>query len=253
MNLQEIIDQCRDQARDDGILDVDRLWPDADMVRYANRVYNKIARKTLCIADSTTPEVCVLALTPVDYTTYVAGTLDYIWANDTAHPLYQLDVNPYLAPLHDSILEIEEIKSLTQIRRITKGILSQWRQNLQWEGLVTQPTEYTNEIQSNMIAFNGRQETAETFQLSVKRMPLTAFVVASMDTQTPEFRINYHEYFYNGILELMYQKQDAETLDKAKANDYKEEFLDDIDEIKRQELIVLNDQISANHSLSAFR
>ena len=253
MNLQEIIDYCRGQARDDGTADVDRLWPDADMVRYANKVHNKIARETLCIKDSTTPAICLITLTPVDYTTYVSGTLDYIWANDSDHPLYQLNVTPYLVALNNLILEIEEIKPLAAGGFLTKAPVSNWQRNYQWEGQVFQPTEYATDLETNKIALNGRLETVETLQLVVKRLPLAAFVVASMDTQTPDIRVNYHEFFFNGILELMYSKQDAETLDKAKAADYKEDFLDDIDEIKRQDQTVLNDSLSVNRSLSAFR
>jgi len=249
MNLQEIIDDCRDQARDNGALDVDRLWPDAEMVRYANKVQNRIARETLCIKDSTTPDICILALTPVDYTTYVAGTLDYIWANDSDHPLYQLDVTPYIVPLHDRILEIEEVKLMSGLYRLGKASVKWWQHYIQWEATLSTPTEFATDLQVGSIALFGRMETADTLQLAVSRMPLAPFVVADMDEQTPDIRVSYHDFFHNGILGYMYSKQDAETLDKAKAVDYNEQFDDDIDEIKRQENIVLNDSVSVNRPL----
>ena len=252
MTLQEIIDGCRDQARDDGANDVDRLWNDEEMVRYINRIQRRIARETLCLKDATTAAVCVLTLTPVDYTTYVSGTLDYIWANDSASPLYQKDVTPYLVDLHDSILEIEEVKSLTFTNRLRKVSSQKWRNHLQWEQFITQPTEYATDLAHKKIAFKGRSLTVQEMQMTVKRLPLVDLDIAT-PTGVPEIPVNYHDFFHNGVMERMYRKQDAETLDKAKADEYKELFLDDLDEIKRQERIILNDYIAVNNSLSAFR
>ena len=252
MTLQEIIDECRDQARDDGANDIDRLWNDAEMVRYINRIQRRIARETLCLKDATTPAVVLITLTPVDYTTYVSGTLDYIWANSTSSFLYQQDVTPYIVDLHESILEIEEIKSLTWLNRLRKVSSQKWRNHLFWEQFITQPTEYATDLVHGKVAFKGRALVEQELQLTVKRLPLVELDIAT-PTGVPEIPLNYHDMFLNGVMERMYRKQDAETLDKAKADEYKELFLDDLDQIKRQEETVLNDYIAANKSLAAFR
>jgi hypothetical protein len=64
-------------------------------------------------------------------------------------------------------------------------------------------------------------------------MPLT---LLSADGDEPEFRAAYHTSFYNGVLALMYSKEDVDTINKKKAESYEEKYLTDIDEIKQSEI-----------------
>ena len=100
-----------------------------------------------------------------------------------------------------------------------------------------------------MIALNFRSEEDDTMRLQVRRMPLTSLV---RSTDIPEFKVSYHDYFINGVLELMYMKQDSQTLDKTRSKEYRDLFLQDLDEIKQQE-IGLDEKLRVGHSLSAFR
>lgn len=89
----------------------------------------------------------------------------------------------------------------------------------------------------------------DTLRLSVRRLPLVALIA---DGDSPEFRLDYHELMVNGVLWQMYSKQDAETIDEAKANNYFAMYMRDVDEIKQQELN-LNKRLNPNSSLQAFR
>jgi hypothetical protein len=249
MNLKQIRDECRILARDTAANDSARLWPNAEMNRYINRIVRHVARETKCIRDAVTPSICLIASAPVDYTTYTEGTLDYIWANDATSWLYQLDVCPYLYALDDRILQIDEAKWTTCPWKLTKVSVAKWQQNPWWEQVTGMPTEYATDLTNGYIALNYRSTTSDTLRLQVRRLPLTDLAA---DTDEPEFRSQYHDFLLNGVMWLMYSKRDAETLDKAKADEFKIAFLRDVDEIKNQEATI-NQRLQANSSLNAFR
>lgn len=249
MNLREIRQECWQLARDVALVDSDKLWPTADMNIYINRVYRQIARETKCIRDATTPSICLIASAPIDYTTYVAGTLDYIWANDPNSWLYQQNVAPYLFDLDRRILQIEEVKWTSRTWKLTKVGCAKWQTNPWWEKVMGMPTEYATDLTNGKIAINFRDTATDYLQLTVRRLPLTALL---LDDDIPEFREHYHDYFFNGVLSLMFQKQDADAINPAKAAEHQAQFLVDIDEIKQQESI-LNTMLSPNFSQGAFR
>ena len=232
MNLKEIREECWGIARDVALVDADRMWTTPEMNRYINRVYRFIARETQCIKDSITPEVCLISVTPVDYTTLEPGTLDYIWANEVGNWLYHLDVAPYLLPLHASILQIDEAKWMQQPWKLQKVSSTKWKRNPWWERVSGIPTEYATDLQTGYLALNFRKVEADTIQLCVRRLPL---VDLTEDDDVPEFKTHYHDFMLNGILEQMYSKRDSETLDKVKASGYGAKFMLDVDEIKQQE------------------
>jgi hypothetical protein len=247
MTLQDIIEECRDQARD--FHDEDLLWSDREMTRYANRVYRRIAAETRCIRDATTPAVCLISSAPVDYTTYVAGTLDYLWANDTNSWLYHADVCPYLFDLHESILQVDEAKWVSRQWKLVKVSVDKWRPNPWWERVKGMPTEFATDYQNKKIAVNFRDETSDTLQIATRRLPLTWL---SSPSDSPEMRENYHEFFMNGMLYYMYSKMDSESFDGNKALNYKQLYLQDIDEIKQMET-QLDERLRPNWAMNGHR
>lgn len=249
MNLRQIREEAWDIARETATRDGDRLWNTKEMNRYINRVYRQIARETKCIRDATTPEICKIASTVVDWTTYSPGTDDYYWANSIDSWIYHKDVAPYIYDLHPLIIDIDEVKWTTKAWRLTKVSVSKWQVNPFWEQVMGMPTEYATDLSNNKLALNFRADTSDVLRLIVRRMPL---VDLSNDTDIPEFRLHYHDFMINGILEQMYSKQDAETFDGEKAASYGAKFLRDIDEIKQQETI-LDQRLKVNFSMDAFR
>jgi hypothetical protein len=232
MNLRQIREECWGIARDDGLTDSDRMWSTVEMNRYINRVYRFIARETRCIRDSTTPALALIDVDPVDYTTLTPGTLDYIWANEAGNWLYHKDVTPYLLPLSPLIINIDECKWLGQPWPLRKVSCTVWQVNPWWERVLGIPTQYATDLETNKIAINFRAEEADKLQLTVRRMPTVDLVA---DDDVPEFKVQYHDFFVNGVLEQMYMKRDAETIDEAKSLDYGTRFLMDVDELKAQE------------------
>lgn len=249
MRLVDIKNECWAIARDTASIDEDRLWSSDEMDVYVNRVYKKIARETLCIRDSTTTSVCLIASDPVDYTTYTAGTLDYIWANDPEAWLYQKNVCPYLYTLHSSILKVHEVKWTSRQWKLVNVSSSKWQDNVWWEQVIGMPTEYALDLETGKLALNFRSESSDTLRLQVSRLPLKPL---STDTDVPEIKEAYHEFFYNGVLSMMYRKEDAETINMKAAEGYDLSFNKDIDSIKQLESKI-SERLRPNYSIGAFR
>jgi hypothetical protein len=252
VNLKQIREECWDLARDVAIVDADRLWTTREMNRYINRIYRWIARETRCIRDSSdvNPTLCQITSDPVDWTTLtVADGLDYTWATTEGAWLYQKDVCPYVYTLSPLILDIDEVKWTTRQWKLNKVSVKKWQSNPWWEQVLGMPTEYATDLANNTLTLNFRSETSDTMRLQVRRLPLVDLV---SDTDSPEFRTHYHDYFINGVLWMMYSKQDADVIDKQKSLEYQQMFLRDVDEIKQQE-VILDQMLKANHSIDAFR
>lgn len=249
MTLAEIRDECRARARDTALVDADRLWPNADMNRIINRIYRHFARETQCIRDSETVAVCMIASAPVDYTTYTVGTKDYIWANDANSWLYHKNVCPYLFSLHTSIIRVEEVKWTSRQWKLQKVSCTKWQTNPWWEQVVGMPTEYATDLTVGKLAVNFRDETSDNLSLVVRRLPLTAL---SNDNDVPEFRSNYHDLMWNGILWQMYSTQDSDAINPAKAAEHYKLYLQDLDEVKQMES-TLDERLRPNYAMKAFR
>lgn len=257
MNLKQLREEAWDIARETATIDSDRLWTKAEMNRYINRVYRFIARETKCIRDAATPSICQIAVAPpVDAAaleaaaaTNVFDAQDWAWYNSQDSWLYQRLVAPYVYDLHPLIIDIDEVKWLYKPWKLTKVSVNKWQVNPYWEQVLGEPTEYCTDYSNNTIAINWRTSTTDTLKLIVRRMPLTDLI---NDTDEPEYRSHYHDFMVNGILWQMYSKQDAETVDKTKADSYYALFLRDVDEIKQQETI-LDQRLKPNYSMDAFR
>jgi hypothetical protein len=268
MNLTQIRQECWDIARDIAITDSDRLWNKAEMNRYINRIYRHIARETKCIRDATTYKI--VSAPYADYATMVASTDPFVqedvdrinnsgswfYVNPDPAGTYTARLNtqaqslcPYVYSLDPNILDIEEVKWTTRQWRLTKVSVSKWQINPWWEQVIGMPTEYCTDLANNKLALNFRSQTSDTLKLVVRRLPVADL---SADTDIPEFRTHYHDYFINGVLWMMYSKQDADVIDKTKAEEYRQAFLRDVDEIKQQETI-LDQRLKPNHSVDAFR
>jgi hypothetical protein len=177
------------------------------------------------------------------------GTKDYLWANTPGMWLYQQNVCPYLLPLNPLILRIDEAKWTNKQWRLTKVSANKWQNNSYWEQVMGMPTEYATDYQNNFIALNYRGTDTDYLALQVRRLPLTNL---SGDTDEPEFRAEYHDYFRYGVLSQMYSKQDSQTLDATKAMNYEQLYREDVDMIRREET-KLDNRLMSNRSLLAFR
>lgn len=257
MTLEEIREECWDEARETATNDLDRLWTTSEMNRYINRVYRNIARETRCIRDSITPSICrIVSSVPASLAelTTRARTDDFAaqdlaWYNDSGSWLYQTLVAPYSFALSPLVIAVDEVKWTSKQWRLTHVSIKKWQVNPWWEQVLGMATEYATDGDNNRLFLNYRTTDTDTLKLTVRRLPLSNLSDAS---DTPEFKSDYHDFFKNGVLELMYRKQDSQTFDEVKAIDYHSKFLADLDEIKQSETL-LDNRLRSNASLDAFR
>lgn len=257
MTLKELREEAWSAGRETGTDDNSRYWSKAEMNRYINKAYFRIARETKCIRDSITPSICrILVAPPTDEADLILKAAtdswyaqDLSWYNDPTSWLHSSLVAPYSFPLSPAILSIDEVKWATTGWRLTKVSVTKWQDNVFWEQVKGIPTEYCTDLDSNRIALNFRSETSDTLKLSVRRMPLSKLVD---DTSVPEIKESYQEYLLEGILAQMYAKQDIETFNVTKVRENEAIFVKNMDDIKNKEVLI-NDRLSINHSLSAFR
>ena len=257
MKLKELRDEAWGVARETATIDADRLWTKAEMNRYINRVYEFIAKDTKCIRDDITPEICRITVAPptnladlqAKALTDVYAAQDLAFYNNSSSWLYQSLVAPYSFPLDYHILDIDDIKWTAWQWRLKHTSVSKWQVNPYWEQVIGMPTEYATDLATDRLNLNFRATSGDTLRLCVRRLPLHDLVE---DDDEPEFRRNYHRLMLNGILWQMYSKQDAETVDKTKADQYYALYLKDIDEIKQQDAYI-ESRLRPNYSMDAFR
>lgn len=266
MNLKELREEAWDIARDTATSDTDRLWRKAEMNRYINRVYRRIARETRCIRDASPSSLTRISVAPpTSYDGVETTSLTNLAAADTPQApyyaedvvaynnpnnwLYQKLVAPNVYPLDPLIIDIDEVKWTDKQWRLMKVSVKKWQVNPYWEQIPGMPTEYATDYSNNTLAINFRADTSDTLRLQIRRMPLTDLV---LDTDVPEYRSHYHDFMINGVLWQMYSKQDAETNDPVKMAYYEAKFKEDIDEIKQQE-VILDQMLKCNFSIDAFR
>lgn len=201
---------------------------------------------TLLVSDALTTGTTVATI--IDTTSFTVS------ANPIQSGVYSTRFHIWITPLsvalHATILDIDEVKWTQKAWKLNKVSVNKWRINPWWEWVLgTMATECATDYQNNMITMNYRTVETDTLKLSVRRLPLTDLTA---DSDEPEFRTHYHDFMLNGILWLMYSKQDTQTFDAVKALDYRQRFLEDISEIKQQE-VILDQMLHPNHSMDAFR
>ena len=257
MTLEEIREEAWSVGRETGADDASRYWSTAEMNRYINRAYFRMARETKCIRDSITPSICRISVAPpTDEADLIAKAAtdswyaqDLAWYNDSNSWLYGSLVAPYSYSLSPLVLAIDEVKWTSLPWKLTKVSVSKWQGNAYWEQVKGTPTEYCTDLDSKRIALNYRMESSDTLRLWVRRMPLVKLV---NDSDVPELIDHYQEFLLEGVLAQMYAKQDVETFNVTKVQENEAIFVRNMDDVKNKEAWI-NDKLNSNGSLSAFR
>jgi len=257
MNLKELREEAWAIAREVGTTDTDRLWTTKEMNRYINRVYRYIARETRCIRDAQTAAVCRINVAPpADYAALQALALtdpfyadDLAGYNDPTSWLYHKLVAPRVLPISPLVIDIDEMKWNLSPWKLVAATVSKWQTNPFWERVVGHPTEYAKDYQNGYVALNYRTTSTDALLMTTRRMPLKDLLA---DTDVREYRLHYHDFMINGILEQMFDKRDTETVDPSAVSKYRALYMRDVDEVKQQEML-FDQRLKVNASMDAFR
>lgn len=191
MNLREILEETRDKL-DDRITPY--LWQDTELLRYANRAVDRLARGAYLISDGSTAAVCQIALTA------------------TAGSEYNK---------HAKIIKVRWARLTECTYPITVVSLNWLEQHFyNWQTAKPAVPKYlTEDLTTGKITLIPAPDANYTANLVVYRLPLVGLSLTAPGS-SPEIPERYHEYILSGILAEAYLKQDAETFDKRLATDY---------------------------------
>lgn len=214
MTVEEILTVVRDLL-DDRKGSGTPLWSDAELVEYANEAEARIADECLVLRDSETTvdassnPVCVIPVAS-PYT----NTLD----------------------LHPSIVKVFGVSygaGRKPLKLTSVEVLDQARPT--WRTQTGLPSHYCLDITAGQLVLDRVPTADASVYLWVARLPLVEMSKANLKG-SPSIPRKYHRKLVNGIVGRAYLKQDAETLNLNKATVFNQQFAQDIEQIKRDEL-----------------
>lgn len=172
------------------------LWSDEEVYGYADEAQKRFCRKTGGIPDSVTPEVCEV-IVAIDATT---------------------------VDLHPSILKIRGAYRTSDGMPIP--IVNHEDMNVQglrFDGKKGPLSAFVIGMTENVGYFLPIPNVADTLVLIVDRLPLCA-IDSAKQPQKLEIGEEHHRNLLLGMKQLAYEKQDAETFDKTKADEFEVKF-----------------------------
>jgi hypothetical protein len=198
MNLRDLIDEFRLDAKDEG---TPPFWSDAFLSRVASQAEQETCRRGALILDSSSP-FCSISF----------------GAGDN------------LLKLDGKILEIRRAKISIPGRKIDPVTSSHLDRNSdQWESETGEPLAYVTDYQTGHIRLYPTPTAADEIQLTVRRLPLADLVD---DNDEPEIRPESHLGLVQWMLYRAYMRQDADTFNPTKAAAALAEFVREFGEKK---------------------
>lgn len=184
------------------------LWSDTEVWGYMNDAYRMFVRLTGGIPD-TTSALTRLTLTPGAATNKVS-------------PLILRFRSAYL--LSDGT----ELKIINEAELPRQSSMDYGQLHLQRRNMLQGPVEYmVTGMDRNAVGGTVRwlriPDKADTVQLSVQRMPLES---VEPGFEFPEIGEEHHEHLMLWMKARAYGKQDAETFDRGRRDEYAQQFKD---------------------------
>lgn len=185
MILEDLINLCR-RATDDSIAPY--LTSDDDWMEFANDAQSEACRRSRLIVDSTTAEICQVALVP--------GT-----------DVYPLDPRVMFVR-RVSLAGILPALSPVSYKTLDKGAPD-------WQTETGEPRAYIKDFDTGMFRPYPAPDAAYTANLTVVRLPM-----AAMDDgdNTPEIHSRFHRALSDWMLFRAYSRPDSEVYNPKKAD-----------------------------------
>lgn len=191
MNLTALINAARLRL-DDKVEPY--LWSRAELVEYANDAERQACRNARLITDSTTAEICSIAL--------VADTATY--------------------DLDKRIIHIRRVKgSWSSVPLRPASVIDLDNAVPGWEGETGDPTFYVKDMDSNLFRPYPTPATDGTASLTVLRIPL---VDMEDGDDEPEIRTAYHMGLVDWMEYRGYSRHDTQTMNPKAAQAAKDRF-----------------------------
>jgi len=193
MNSQELVDLFRLDMSD---VATPPLWSDDEIFGYADEAQKSFVRAIGGIADSSTPNLAVIPVAVNDVSfLYDARILKIRKA------FRQSDGAPVL------VMNYENVEL----------------QGLKFDGSKGPVQMFVTGMDDGLAYYKPIPSVADTLQMMVDRLPLNTLSLADapQDLEIPE---HHHRHLLKGMKALAYGKQDAETFNKSKSEDFERQF-----------------------------
>lgn len=215
MTVSEILNRVR-VFTDDNVSPY--LWSNSDIVEYLNIVIDEVCKETHCIQEAYTEAVCKVTMTD----------------DEPDYALHAKIINIIRARVEDAVDDLER-----QDLDYLQANYPTWRTNDSAD-----PFLYVLDKRMGYITVYPAPDTdaTKTLWLTVSRYPLTALSISEPAQQSeldasPEIPTRYHDKLINGILYHCYEKRDEDTYNPQLSASYMAKMLDDIEGIKRDEIL----------------
>lgn len=216
MDLSTLITRTRSILDDTVGADADKLWNDADLTSYANRVERDICRLARPLVDGITTATCSISVTAL------ANTNSYA-----------------LSPLVIDIAD-RDARLVGKFYPLRKRSYREFQNTfINWDTTKGTPTGFCLDYQRGKITLNYIPDFDDTLKLRVVRLPLAEL---STGANVPEIPLAYHDYMPEMMAYYAFGKQDAEAFNRSKRAEYYTICYDPrnanshIERIKRMEL-----------------
>lgn len=190
MNLRNFIDDFRRDVRD---LGKPPMWSDAEIIDYANQAEDEACRRAGLLVDSTT-DVTEVAMSADEHT----------------------------VELDQSIIYVRRVRVQGGQVLFPRVARSMDEDAPGWEDTTAgSPVVFVPDWESGKLRVWPPFAQAATLRLTVVRTPRNEM---AEEIDEPEIPRRYHKSLLDWMKHLAYQKQDADTMDLAKAAKFEERF-----------------------------
>lgn len=191
MNLRQLIDAFRARAMDD---ETPPLWSDEEITEYANEAEEEACRRASLLVDSSS-----------------AASQADMAAGDEYVELHESVIYVRRARLGSSGMPLTPVVSRTMDERVPG-----------WELTAAgTPQVFVPDWESGKLRLWPPASASDVVAMTVVRTPLSEM---AGDEDEPEIPKRYHRALLDYMLHQGYLKQDADTLDVAKAAKFEERF-----------------------------
>lgn len=184
MKLRELIEIFRNEVDDAA---EPFLWTEEELIEYTNDAENEAARRGRLLVDSTTPEICEIAL--------VAGTAAYA--------------------LDPRVIFVRRARVASRSLPLARATLRDFDSEVPgWEAHTGTITSFITDYDTGKLRLYRKPTADDTLLLSVTRLPLNE--MKKLD-DAPEIHARFQRNLRHWLKFRAYSKQDAETKDDKKA------------------------------------
>jgi hypothetical protein len=190
MNLRQLIDQFRADTRDQ---QSKYMWTDDEIIGYANEAVDEACRRALLLVDSSST------------------------ASEASLGIGESEID-----LHDSVIYVRRVR-ISGAHALQPCVSREMDERVPgWEdSQASTPMLFIPDWETNKIKVWPPASAAVEIKMTVIRTPLNEM---SEDEDEPEISGRYHRALLDWMKFLGYSKQDADTMDAAKALKFEERF-----------------------------